>query len=176
MANMTISPDGVTIVIQIQNHSYTLTASMDKISLSGMPPEVPKHLHFHYKDTYENAIDIGTMHQVMEEVQALLDVTGLPSDVKPFVDQWTEIQTKLRGAPILGEAIVTVENTNVRITEIELKLTKVNGKYTGRLGLGLIFTPDPAHRPKIFNIQVLAFGAVLHVELEGNVSDLKFNW
>jgi hypothetical protein len=176
MANMTLGLDGATIVIQIRNRSYTLTAPNQEITF-GATPGIPRHLRFRYQDTYENAIDVGTIDQLMEEVQALIATSPLAAG-QSFLDQWNRVQVTLSGAPILGSAITTVINTDVRIVEMELELTRTtvaspaSDTYKGKLGLGVMFTPDPAHRPRIFNIQVLAFGAVMHVELEGNASDL----
>ncbi len=176
MANMTLGLDGATIVIQIRNRSYTLTAPNQEITF-GVTPGIPRHLRFRYQDTYENAIDVGTVNQVMEELQSLIATVPLAAG-QSFLEQWNKVQVTLSGAPILGSAITTVINTDVRITEMELELTRTtvtnpdSDTYKGKLGLGLMFTPDPAQRPRIFNIQVLAFGAVVHVELEGNANDL----
>jgi hypothetical protein len=176
MPNMTLGLDGATIVIQIRNRSYTLTAPNQEITF-GTTPGIPKHLRFRYQDSYENAIDVGTINQVMDELQSLIATVPLAAG-QSFLEQWNKVQVTLSSAPILGSAITTVINTDVRIVEMELELTRTTSTtpasdtYKGKLGIGVMFTPDPAHRPKIFNIQVLAFGAALHVELEGNASDL----
>jgi hypothetical protein len=181
MANMTLGLDEATIVIQIRNRTYNLTASTQELSIPGTP-NIPKSLRFRYKDTYENAIDVGTLRQVLEEVQGLLNVpASQPPAITAFVDQWDSVKSTLSGAPIIGNALATVLDTSVRIFEIELDLTRKvesNGKktYKGKFRLGLLFTPDPASRPRLFNIQVLAFGGVLSVELEGDANNLGFSW
>jgi hypothetical protein len=181
MANMTLGLDEATIVIQIRNRTYNLTASTQELSIPGTP-NVPKNLRFRYRDTYESAIDVGTLRQVLEEVQGLLNVpASTPPAVTSFVEQWGTVKTKLNEAPIIGNALATVLDTNVRIFEIEVDLTRkveTNGTktYKGKFRLGLMFTPDPASRPRLFNIQVLAFGGVLSVELEGDANNLGFTW
>src|SRR5262245_8794509 len=112
MANMKLGVDAATIVIQIRNRTYTLTADTQEISIPGTP-EAPKNLRFRYKDTYENAIDVGTINQLLEELQSLLSVpppsppAPQPPPITPFLQQWEGVKATLSGAPILGSALAS---------------------------------------------------------------------
>lgn len=177
MANMTLGLDAATLVIMIGGKTFTLTGGNADLSLpDALPaPELPRHLRFQYKDTYENAIAVGTLGQLLQEVETMLQNPSSPTPVVPLVVQWTEIENKLKSAPILSSAATVVESTDVRIFEIGIELTKENKDataFTGQFRLGLVFTPAAGARPKLFNVQFVSFGAVLTLQLEGVVSDL----
>lgn len=187
MATMTLGVEGASLVLQIRNKNYILTASDLKISTGGSLPRELKPIKFKYQEPFDTAIDIGTLEDVLKEIQTLLTTppplppAPQPPPIQPFLTQWNSIAQQLKDAPVLGGAITTVTQTNVRIVEIGLELTKQPdppnttnppATYKGKFSLGLTFAPNAEHPPRLFNIQVVAFGAVLSVELEGTIGNL----
>lgn len=185
MPTMNLGLDGASIAIKIRNRrnntdkTYVLTAPHQGISTAGSPPRDLGPIKFLYKEAFEDAIDMGTLSDFMEEFQGLVTSVTPPAGQK-FIDQWHGIQQQLANAPILGNAITTMGDTDVRIVQIELELTRQADPdppdpqnpppvYKGRFALGLMFAPDVNSRPRLFNIEIVSFGAVVSVELEGNI-------
>ena len=183
MANtITLGLDGATIILKIGTKTYILTAPYQELTF-GADPAATQRVHFRFKETYENAVDFGTINQLLTEVEALVFSTPLAA-ADGLTAKWTAVQTTLQNAPILGSAVQTVVNTNVRILEIEFdvkKTTTYNGgvaqtsEFEGSLRLGVMFTPQAANRPRFFNVEVIAFGGVLAVKFSGTANG-AFPW
>ncbi|MBD0372997.1 MAG: hypothetical protein ICV60_19295 [Pyrinomonadaceae bacterium] len=179
--------DGASVAIKIRNKTYNLTAPILKVSPGGsFQPGDLTLIPFRYKEDFDDAIDMGTPAELLDElyiqfVPQQLRQAPTPQ-VKRFFEQWQSIAQALKEAPILGSAINTFIKTNVRIVEIVLELSKQPDPpptnppstpaptYNGKFRFGLMFRPDPGARPRVFNIEIVAFGAVLWLELEGTVT------
>jgi hypothetical protein len=182
MPTIGLGVDGASIVLRIREKNYTLTSPDVKVSTDGSPPRELPTIHFKYKEPFDAAIDIGTMEDVLYDMQDLLSSAPLPPAGTPripsadsLVKKWEDAANKLKDAPILGGALTNVLKTNVRIVEIGLDLTKKpdpDTTYEAKFRLGLTFAPHADHRPRLFNVEVVSFGAVLVLELEGPIGNL----
>lgn len=198
MANtITLGLDGATIILKIGTKTYPLTAPYQELSF-GTNPGATQHVHFRFKEDAENAVNFGTIDYLLNEVQTLIFSAQQLPGAQSLLAQWqgtpaangvaavVGVIESLKTAPILGSAVQTVINTEVKIVEIEFDVTKTthypNGSTTpadsdfeGTMRLGVVFTPQAGNRPRFFNVEVMAFGGVLVVKFKGTVNG-AFPW
>ena len=177
MPDLTLRLDGAAVVLNIRGRAFTLTAPRSEFTTagsgSGPNPNRGGRIRLEYHESYEDAVDLGTPEDVLREVESLLN--SVPAS-PPLADRWASVRTELRQVPILNQVAQDVLSTNVRITDIAIELTKVAGqdRFSGSFTLGLMFTPTT--RPRLFRAELVAFGGVVTIALEGSVSELGFTW
>jgi len=176
--------NGANLVIKIGTKTYTLTAPESVINFSG-DPAAEQRARFYFKADFEDAVDFGTMDDLMNQVQSILVSAPLPAGAESLVARWTTVQTTLQNAPVLGSALATAGATNIRIVEIGFDVKKkttysgtnpVKSDFSGTMKLGVVFTPASNARPRFFNIEVVAFGATVTVGFSGSINDVAFPW
>lgn len=126
------------ITVTILNQTYTLTGTLGQ------------HLIVEYHASFEDAITVGSIDDIVGEIGKAVGYPDLGNQVKQFT------QNDLANVPVLKTVFSLLTEVKIKITDLEIN-TQTN---TYGVGLALDFTQLPAGTtaPTLLGIELLSVG------------------